>query len=120
VRIWGIDLDYLAFRYNAESQAVDPRLTCDYSPVDWLVAFYRLDPRDLPNGVNERFADLKKRNIRRLGYEKSTMVAGNLWTAKIDILGQGMDFVMGTASTGLGWAATIQTCRSKIPKTRST
>jgi len=102
VKVSGIDLDYLKFRYDAGEGAVMPALQTDYSPVDWLVAIYRLDPRDMPEGIGARYDDLKKRNIKRENYEKSTLVAGNLWTAKIDVLGQGMDFVMGTVLDWVG------------------
>lgn len=100
VKVMGIDLDYLKFRY--EDDAIVPMLSVDYSPVDWLIAMYRLDPADMPKGLSETFADIKKRNINRLKYEKSTMIASNQWTAKIDILGQGVNFVMDTVLDWVG------------------
>ncbi|MCB2154182.1 right-handed parallel beta-helix repeat-containing protein [bacterium] len=102
VRTMGIDLDYLSFRREGDALEVTPSLSVDYSPVDWLVAIYRLDPTDMPTGFSESFRGIKARNIRRTGYQKSTMVAGNLWTAKIDVLGQGMDFVMDSVLDWVG------------------
>jgi TolB protein len=103
VRFLKVDLDYLEFRYNASrNQILSIVAGGGYSPVDWLVTLYQLDPRDMPRGINERVADLKKRNIRRVGQGNTTLVPSNLWTAKIDVLGQALDFAMNTLLDWVG------------------
>lgn len=100
VRVMGIDLDYLKYRYLAKTAAVKPGLSANYSPMDWLVALYRLDPSDMPRGLNESFEDVKKRNIQRLDYTRCTMQSSKQWTSKIDVLKQATYFLMDTL---IGW-----------------
>ncbi|MCK5804117.1 MAG: IPT/TIG domain-containing protein, partial [Lentisphaeria bacterium] len=107
IRILRMDPDYFKLGYDAEEQAIVPSLERDYSPVDWLLSITRLDPDSLPNGVSggpgEGFSDLKKRDMDQLGnYQKTCMVAANQWTAKLDVLGQGMDFVLDSAFDFVG------------------
>ena len=94
VHIYAVDQDYIRFRYDDATHSVIPYRSQDYSPVDWLLALYRLDPADMPSGVGENYFELYKRNIRRLRYEKSSMVEANLWTANIDVVGTGLGFVL--------------------------
>ncbi len=94
VHIYAMDQDYVYFRYDEENHSVVPYRYQDYSPVDWLLCMYRIDPADMPKGVGESYFTLYKRNLKRLGYEKSSMIEANLWTAKIDIVGAGLGFAL--------------------------
>ncbi len=100
IRILRMDPNYFELAFSEEDKAVIPSLSKEYSPVDWLLTITRLDPDALPNGLGggypgEEFKDLKKRDIRKLGnYEKTCLIAAIQWTAKIDVWGEGVGFVM--------------------------
>ena len=96
VHVYSAGVHYVVADYNEETRRIEigyPE-TNDYSPVDWIGAMYRIDPADLTYGVGNPFLVAKREHVRT-GYNVSTMLEANLWTSKIDILGQGIDAVMG-------------------------
>ena len=97
VKTDSLDLDYIKLKYDRASHSIFPKRSLNYSPLDWLVALYKVDPVSMPKGIGESYFTLKKRRVRLTGYEKSGVVEANLWTAKIDVLGEllklGLDFI---------------------------
>ncbi|HPA45550.1 MAG TPA: right-handed parallel beta-helix repeat-containing protein, partial [bacterium] len=102
--IYGMDQDFVEANYDDKVHGVLPALfsierprwaipiniitpeRITYSPVDWVVALYRIDPVSMPRGINESFVNLRWRKLETTGYNVITTAPANLWTAKIDIL----------------------------------
>ncbi len=85
VKIYGIDALFIAPEYIPEKHGIKMKLD-NYSPIDWVSTLYRLDTNDMPRGINESFLGMRNRGVRTTGYEISTVVPANQWTAKIDLL----------------------------------
>ena len=90
-KIMNIDSCYIAASYVESTHAVLPELAgangkAGYSPVDWVVTLYRIDPQRMPLGINEGFPQLATRPLLETEYRLTTVVPANQWTAKIDIL----------------------------------
>ena len=77
---------FLNAEYDVYSHSVIPYLDNGYSPVDWIVAMYEIDPESLPHGIhNTPFKQIHSQPFKRTGYQQSIYVAGDLWTANINI-----------------------------------
>ena len=85
VNIYGIDRLYLSAEYNAGNHSVIMGLDNKYSPVDWLVTLYKLNPNDYPRGLNTSFYEMQRAGFNLSTYETSCLVPANLWTAKINV-----------------------------------
>lgn len=86
VNVYGIDLDFIKLYHESNRSDITVKRGGNYSPLDWVVVIYKLDPSALPNGLNESFLDLKQRYLERKGYFYPIFVPGNPWTGNIDIV----------------------------------
>ncbi|MFH1744129.1 MAG: IPT/TIG domain-containing protein, partial [bacterium] len=110
VQIFGIDKHYIAASYIEDQHSILPGLDeiseeslpwyvpnigpLGYSPVDWVVTLYRIDPQSMPRGINESFLQLATRPLTETGYKLTTVVPANQWTARIDIVYASVDLAM--------------------------
>ncbi len=69
-------------------------LSCNYSPVDFLVAIWRLDPDKMSQGVRPPYKYVKSHQFDTLDYHEVVTVESNQWSAKIDVLRQALDLVL--------------------------
>ncbi len=95
VKIYGVDRLFIDATYSEKDNSITPKLDNGYSPLDWIVALYRLHPDALPQGLNTPFTHIQSHGLKHAGYCQSTMLAANQWTAKIDILRTGVDSILG-------------------------
>ncbi len=108
VKFYRLDGDYIDARspkwsYGVEPfvgkrDAADPGMSkpneTGYSPLDWIVEFSRLEVEDFPLGINEPFRRLRARVFEQMEYRRHTSLTANQWTAKIDILYTGVEWLL--------------------------
>ena len=87
VNIYPVDREYLKASYDPEGRYIKMSLFSEYSPLDWTVGLFQVDPESMPLGVNTPFTDIRSKGLRHLNYKRSTLVAANQWTARIDVGG---------------------------------
>ncbi len=102
IKIYGADNNFLNARFDQESGGIDVHLDNGYSPLDWIATLFKIDPAGLPQGINTPFTQIRSNGYPHTGYQVSTLVPANLWTAKIDIFGAGLDAALGAS---LDWAS---------------
>ncbi len=94
-------LDYVEVEHlaNRRELSVGYPESLDYSPLDWYVKMYRVDPADMPVGVLNPFV-AASHGIRQIGTKQTTVIPAKQWTANIDIVGTAINYAFDTAS---GW-----------------
>jgi Tol biopolymer transport system component len=90
IRVYGVDSNFLQAVYDDQTKRLNVSLQ-NYSPVDWVTTLRKVNPEDMPKGINEPFYDLRERSIEELGYYYKSLIASEQWTANIDILYTGVD-----------------------------
>jgi Tol biopolymer transport system component len=85
VRQYNVDRFDVNAGYDEKKNQIKPYLKDKYGPLDYITILYRIDPNDLPQGVNESFLSLRKRPLKITGYRVGNVLQGSLWTAKIDV-----------------------------------
>lgn len=95
VRIYNVDRDYLQADYESEGRYINMSLFSKYSPLDWIVGLSKIDPESMPLGLNTSFLKIQSTGYSQLGYSRSTLVAANQWTARIDIAGYFVGLALG-------------------------
>lgn len=68
------------------------RLNSNYSPLDWVIVLSQVDVEDFPYGINESAESLNNRVFTRTGYSAATIANANLWTGKIDVAYNVVDY----------------------------
>ncbi|HPA45289.1 MAG TPA: right-handed parallel beta-helix repeat-containing protein [bacterium] len=98
-----VGADYVYAEYDSDSGAITVGYpeTCNYSPLDWLIAFYRVDPADMPMGLGNPYL-AARRGIRRLGEEQISMLPSNQWTQRIDIVSYSISYAFDNVSSWIG------------------
>jgi Tol biopolymer transport system component len=71
--------------YDENKNQIKPYLKEQYGPLDYVTILYRIDPDDMPEGVNESRLTLRKRPLKTIDYKVGNVLQGSLWTAKIDV-----------------------------------
>jgi len=99
-KIYGIDFDFLRAVYRKIDHSVilgmgeveydfdgnADKITGGYSPVDWFITMYKLNPEEYPYGLQTPFFTFQSHKIQKPLHKSSMAVSANLWTAKIDIV----------------------------------
>lgn len=98
----GLDMDYADLQVENGNPVIGYQLSCNYSPVDFLVGLWRLDPDKMPQGVNPPYEYVKGYDFETLAYHEVVAIEANQWTAKIDVLGQVLDTVTGGIYSAVG------------------
>lgn len=99
VKIYNVDQDYLRVEYEPEGRYVRMKLFGDYSPLDWIVGLYPVNPESMPMGLNTPFSEIRSNGLDYLDEGKTTLVAANQWTLRIDLVGTLINWGMGFIPT---------------------
>lgn len=94
VKVYGVDRDYLTAAYIPDDHTLKMKLDNGYSPVDWLVGFFQVDPESMPLGLNTPFTEIRARGLKHTGYQDTNFVAASQWTTNLNLVKKGMDFAM--------------------------
>ncbi|MBD3266086.1 hypothetical protein GF373_05400, partial [bacterium] len=79
VKVREADGDYLTASHNQKNGGIVAELGNEYSPLDWIVTLFRIDPEEMPLGMNTPFTEIRSKGFKHTGYQKSTLVAANQW-----------------------------------------
>lgn len=95
VRVANIDRNFLDAKYDEDGDGILVDLDENtYCPLDWLVVLFRVDPDAFERGYNTAYPEIASTGYPHLGYEAAGFVAAKHWTAKIDILREGIGWLL--------------------------